>query len=236
MWDKLQPQLVGDKTVLLSPDGATARFPWPALPGQQPGTYLIEDIAVAVVPIPRLLPELLASADSSTAVQIRRRSLTTAAGRCRFRRDPGKPSPQMLAQADPHAVRSGDLQRWPPLPATRTEMAAIADSFEEQYPDAKLGKLRGDKATKGSVAERLGNYRYVHLATHGFFAPPKLKSASSSNPAPRKPATMTWSRGRTSPATSRVCYPDWYWPAQINRPRMATTTEFSPPSRYRSLI
>ncbi len=59
-------------------------------------------------------------------------------------------------------------------------MAAIADSFEEQYPDAKLAKLRGDKATKGSVAARLGNYRYVHLATHGFFAPPELKSALSS--------------------------------------------------------
>src|SRR5207248_1755880 len=33
VWDKLEPHLDGVKLVLISPDGATARFPWPALPG-----------------------------------------------------------------------------------------------------------------------------------------------------------------------------------------------------------
>ena len=63
VWEKLEPHLAGIKTVLLSPDGDTARFPWPALPGKQPGTYLIDETAIAIVPIPRLLPELMAAAE-----------------------------------------------------------------------------------------------------------------------------------------------------------------------------
>ena len=56
----MHPQLGDAQRVLISPDGATARFPWPALPGKEPGSYLIEQVAIAVVPVPRLLPELLA--------------------------------------------------------------------------------------------------------------------------------------------------------------------------------
>ncbi len=104
-----------------------------------------------------------------------------------FDSDPGKPSLQSLAQGSPQqAARSGAMHHWSQLPATRTEMAAIADSFEEQFPDAKLAKLRGAKATKESVAARMGKFRYVHLATHGFFAAPTVKSvfATSASPAP----------------------------------------------------
>ena len=36
-----------------------------ALPGKEPGTYLLEGRAVAVVPVPQLLPELLASGQSA---------------------------------------------------------------------------------------------------------------------------------------------------------------------------
>jgi hypothetical protein len=61
LWDKLEPHLKGTKTVLVSPDGVLSRFSWAALPGQTPATYLIEERAVAVVPVPQLLPQLLAA-------------------------------------------------------------------------------------------------------------------------------------------------------------------------------
>ena len=60
-------------------------------------------------------------------------------------------------------------------------MAAIADSFEEQYPGARLIKLRGNKATKDRSPRNCGAYRYVHLATHGFFAP-ESKMVSAAEP------------------------------------------------------
>ena len=181
VWSKLQPQLTGAKTVLLSPDGPTARFPWPALPGKEPGTYLIEDLAIAIVPIPRLLPDLLATnpaaAADSTAKGASVDPSLLLVGEVNFDADPGKAAGQMLAQAAPRDTRDGEMFHWPSLPGTRTEIVSIADSFEQQFPDSKMKKLRGDQPTKAAVgAAQLATHRYLHLATHGFFAPPGLKS------------------------------------------------------------
>ena len=155
MWEKLQPQLHGAKTVLLSPDGATARFPWAALPGEKPDTYLVEEMAVDIVPIPRLLPELLAAPRASTTLPQRMRLKSAAdpslllVGEVNFDADPGKGAGEMLAQSAPRQTRDGEMFHWPSLPGTRAEIVTIADSFEQQFPDAKLKKLRGDQADKG---------------------------------------------------------------------------------------
>jgi hypothetical protein len=59
LWDPLQKQLENAQTVLISPDGVINRIPLAALPGQRAGSYLLEEIRLAVVPVPRLLPLLL---------------------------------------------------------------------------------------------------------------------------------------------------------------------------------
>ena len=179
VWDKLEPHLQGAKTVLLSPDGATVRFPWPALPGKKPGTYLIEETAIAIVPIPRLLPELLASDEPAPArdAHAANDSSLLLIGDVNFDADPGKSPIDAVAQIIPPGTRGGELHHWPALPGTRTEIVTIADSFEQQFPDGRLKKLRDIKATKGEVVSQLDKYRYVHFATHGFFAPTKFKSA-----------------------------------------------------------
>ena len=188
VWDKLQPSLQGDTTVLLSPDGATAQFPWVALPGNKPGSYLVEDTAITIVPIPRLLPELLA--DNSTPADNghgKQDGSLLLVGDVNFDADPGRAPMGMLAQSVPRATRAGEPLHWPPLPGTRTEMATIADSFEQQFPDGQLEKLRGVKATKGAIVSQIDKFRYLHFATHGFFAPEEFKSAlaaaSRSSPA-----------------------------------------------------
>ena len=43
VWEPLAHALADARTVLISPDGALARFPLAALPGKAPGTYLIEE-------------------------------------------------------------------------------------------------------------------------------------------------------------------------------------------------
>src|SRR5439155_23338443 len=59
--DGANEQMRGATTVLLSPEGPLCRFPLGALPGSKPDTYLIEELAVGVIPIPVTLPELLAT-------------------------------------------------------------------------------------------------------------------------------------------------------------------------------
>ena len=60
IWEPLTPHLKGAKQVLIGPEGPLSRLPFAALPGSDPDKYLIEEIALAVVPVPRMLPELLA--------------------------------------------------------------------------------------------------------------------------------------------------------------------------------
>jgi CHAT domain-containing protein/tetratricopeptide (TPR) repeat protein len=61
VWQTLAEHLPGGtRTVYLAPDGDLARLPWAALPGTKPGTVLLEDYALAVVPHgPALLEQLL---------------------------------------------------------------------------------------------------------------------------------------------------------------------------------
>src|SRR5262249_51165212 len=60
VWQPLQPALGGAKLVLLAPDGPLCRLPFAALPSADGKTYLIEQTALVVVPVPQMLPELLA--------------------------------------------------------------------------------------------------------------------------------------------------------------------------------
>jgi CHAT domain-containing protein len=73
-----------------------------------------------------------------------------------------------------------------PLKATRDELATVRDSFEQTHPDADVKALRGADATEGRVKELAPNFRYLHLATHGFFAPPSLRSALAPEAKPGK--------------------------------------------------
>src|SRR5439155_24202860 len=51
VWAKVAAELpAGAGVVYVAPDLALARLPWAALPGAKPGTVLLEDHAVAVVP------------------------------------------------------------------------------------------------------------------------------------------------------------------------------------------
>jgi CHAT domain-containing protein len=91
---------------------------------------------------------------------------------------PGK-AEGILVAAGRSAVRgdrAGALL-FPVLAYSRTEMATIRDSFEKDFPDGKVRPLRGDSATESAFRKEASQHRWLHLATHGFFAPPEVASA-----------------------------------------------------------
>jgi len=67
LWAPLEKHVEGAPTLLISPDGDLTRFPPGALPGSEAGTYLIEERALAVIPVPQALPGLLASRKTGPA-------------------------------------------------------------------------------------------------------------------------------------------------------------------------
>ncbi len=166
IWTPLEKHVGGVKVVLVSPDGILGTVPFAALPGSKEGTYLIEDKAIAVVPV----PALLATPDRAA-----------------------RPAPSLLcvggvdyeggiggeAGEDARLAPPGARRVWEALPATAKEAASARASFAAAFKEAAVADLSKGEATKKAVREALARVRYAHLATHGFFAPETLKIAGT---------------------------------------------------------
>ena len=160
------------ETVLIAPDGALARFPFAALPGREPDTFLIEDMALATVPAPQLLGELLSAAKQPSNETSSPQLLMV--GNVDF----GKASPENTKPTSLLATRGGSLSSFAPLPGTATEIEAIQKVYQSQFKNPPT-VLAAASATKGALQAQLANARWIHLATHGFFAPAERQSANS---------------------------------------------------------
>ena len=208
LWRPLEKHLAGTETILVSPDGPLTRFPFAALPGKHAGSYLIEDVRVAVVPVPRLLPELLGGEEKAQG----QLSLLLA-GDINFDASPGRaptplasiprpPSTEEILERAPKSERPrepGRVLSFDPIPATREEVSAIAKVFDETFKKKPDNPLTGKEATEEAIRTAAPGKTYLHLATHGFFAPARLRSALA--PADELLAPMTSRRvTRTHPA------------------------------------
>ena len=173
VWEPLAAHLQGATTVLVSPDGALARFPFAALPGKEPGTYLLEERAIAVVPVPQLLPALTAANGPAAAKE----PSLLVVGDVDYGAAAAPPGLVADVRSAPRGDRAGALRGWAPLPGTRAEVAALTGSFRRRFAGGTVTELRGAEATEEAFRRNASVHRYVHVATHGFFAPPELMSA-----------------------------------------------------------
>jgi CHAT domain-containing protein len=171
LWLPLEKNVAGVKTILVSPDGALGRIPFPALPGSKEGSYLLEEVALAVIPVPSSVPDLLKKQALEPSLLL--------VGDVDFDADAGTASPHNQAAAE--GTRNGERFRWQSLPGTVGEVAAISDSFAQRFGAAKSKVLRGDKATQENFCDLAPKHTYLHLATHGFFAPPTVPSVLRSD-------------------------------------------------------
>jgi CHAT domain-containing protein len=105
-----------------------------------------------------------------------------AVGGIDYGRDDVRPTPPpaldptLLVARPRSAPLDPDEARWGPLPGTAAEADAIAALFRRGV-GGPTETLSGPRATKGALRAALPGKRYLHLATHGYFADPKYKSA-----------------------------------------------------------
>ena len=193
----MEEHLAGVATVLVSPDGVVGLVPLEALPGKAAGSYLIEDYTLALVPVPRMFGDgeaVAAEGPKPATAQAEAPSLLLV-GDVDYGGDPGG-APTLVASRSAAVGTRGFEPKFERREGMRVEVSAIRDSFEEQFPETRATLLRGGKATEEALRQMAGKYRYLHLATHGYFAPPELRSAlGPSDPAARPRTDLFGVRG-----------------------------------------
>jgi CHAT domain-containing protein/tetratricopeptide (TPR) repeat protein len=179
VWEPLAKHVPpGTARVILVPDGALSAIPWAALPGDRPGTVLLEQYALATVPhAPFLLDRL--TAPPTTADN---RGLLLAVGGVAYDQA-SKPADEEKAQMDLLAMRLAETERgrgdgWKDLPGTRMELDAVARLAGAR----RLVRLQGAEAGTAQLLRSLPRARWAHIATHGFFADPSVPSVLRPDP------------------------------------------------------
>jgi CHAT domain-containing protein/tetratricopeptide (TPR) repeat protein len=187
LWAPLARWCEGATTVLLSADGELNSVPWSALPdlgpGARTGAYLIERHAFACIGSVRQLLEHNSGEPTGTG-------LLAIGGVDYGRRDHSLELPSWAAASS--RVDSGktivkrsmpmvpELLVVPSLKGTLAEVEALQLLYARAMATGgPVTALSGPAATKERVVGALPGKRYIHLATHGFFAPPRLVEALS---------------------------------------------------------
>jgi CHAT domain-containing protein len=112
---------------------------------------------------------------------------------------PGKIEKPLIAGRRRAAATKGDKNVvWQALPGTAKEAKQIEQLYR-QDASRKSVYLTGRGAAEEDVARAMTNGRYVHLATHGFFAAPGIKSIFDFDP--RKQTLFEGAASRRSNAS-----------------------------------
>jgi tetratricopeptide (TPR) repeat protein len=169
LWTPLARHIPKDcKTLLLAPDSVLTQLPWPALPTRKEGRVLLEDYAVAVVPHgPYLLEQLTSPTEPE-----KEKGLLLAVGAVQYDARPQAPEKKTVV-ALKRAAEWGDRKDlWRELPGAAKELDKVCHLAGKR----PVLRLTGNQAGTARLLAELPEARYVHLATHGFFADKKFRS------------------------------------------------------------
>jgi CHAT domain-containing protein len=181
VWEPLARHLpIGTTTVFLAPDGSLSSIPWAALPDEKPGTVLLEQYALATVPhAPFLLDQLTAGKHSA---RDRTSGVFLAVGGVAYGQKPrpvdDEQTRQLLLAARPAETERGAALGWSDLPGTLQELDAVSWLAANR----EIVRLQGVAAGTARLLQELPRARWAHIATHGFFADPSIRSVVTPDP------------------------------------------------------
>jgi CHAT domain-containing protein/Tfp pilus assembly protein PilF len=175
IWLPIEVHLNGVTTVFICPDQDLGKLPFAALPGKTPGTYLLQECALVVVPAPQAV---LWSKETRPA-EDRLQSLLVVGGvdYDRKMKLDSAPLPKLAIQGLAPRVDRDAGSAFQPIPGTQEEMIAIGALFKASHGGVAAMMIGGEKASQQAVIQSARDHRYLHLATHGYFAAARFKSA-----------------------------------------------------------
>ena len=175
LWEPLEKEVQGAKLVLIGADGALGRLPLGALPGKKAGSYLLEEVAIVAASVPQVLVDLL-DPERDVFKQRTPPSLLLI-GDVDYDAKPSKSGAPTTAALAPQADSGGQRIHWNRLGGTTKEIDTLEKLFRKNFGSKGLVTLRDADATEEAFRSQSGKQRWLHLATHGFFAPSQVKSA-----------------------------------------------------------
>jgi CHAT domain-containing protein len=171
VWLPIERVLGGARTVMIAPDGPLCGLPFAALPGSRAGSYLLEETTIVQIPSARMLLD---------------------------REGEAAPAAEGLLALG--GLDYGKGASWPTLPGTALETARLTRLYRKRFPSSRAPLLlEGATGDRAGLLKSLSNgkqsWRFLHLATHGFFAPPeKPDLRESTNTFADQRAELTYRR------------------------------------------
>lgn len=177
VWAPVRKHLpAGTKVVYVCPDAELTKLPWAAIPGDKPGTILLEEFAIATVPhAPFLLDSLWP--------QDKRPNAPTgflAVGGVAFSEQPQSPKSALVATRGELPIDPKQKLEWADLPGAKAEAEQIVKRAAKHTLETRL--LSGADATSDRVLAELPKAKYALIATHGFFADKQFRSVLQIDP------------------------------------------------------
>jgi CHAT domain-containing protein len=171
VWDKVRRHLpTSVKTVYISPDFDLCWLPWAALPGDTPGSILLEDLAVATIPHATFLLDKLWPPEPRKNPPAE----VLVVGGVRYDAELSLPAPGGSVRRGEPLVKPGAKLGWSFLPGTLAEANGVAGAAGRRK--LTVTSIGDQKATAAAVLAALPRAKNAHLATHGFFADPSFRS------------------------------------------------------------
>jgi|GEM_PF-4356459 len=185
VWDPIARALGRLRRAWVVPNGPLTRVAFDALPGAD-GAYLLEgwELAYAMTPdalMARPGKQIASGALVVGDIDFEAAVADSGEATALWQRCAGSGCDSaggiQVAGVDVAAARGGVAAcgydvRWPSLGTT--EVGAVAASLGTRDKLGETWLVAGKAATEGALLTALAGKRVVHLATHGFFAPPDL--------------------------------------------------------------
>jgi CHAT domain-containing protein/tetratricopeptide (TPR) repeat protein len=191
--DPLREALSGAERLAVSPDDVLHLVPLDALPsGRAParssaplGEILRIEVAL----------NLLLRDRGGSEREVSRDGILVALGHADFDHPPGEVEPPLEAEGSSRLAGSRDADRsgilrggawergFATLPETRAEVKAIGDYYQAEFGDkSRAMVLESRRASRENLFALAPKARFLHVATHGWYAPESIRSSEDPEP------------------------------------------------------